>query len=107
MTWQPGRGGVQVWDDDLFDDDPRHGTIAGYRAHMRAVGRPCMECADAWTLYCRQQAHVDGRACVDCGRPVTRRATRCKQCAGRCFGGLLDAANRSKDHQFTTHRGEP
>lgn len=64
------------------DDDPRHGTHAGYKAHARHGTRPCDPCLNARTEYAlnRKQRKKDPVLCENCSIRLTR-SKHCRSCA--------------------------
>lgn len=59
----------------------KRGTHAGSRIHYRAGQRPCEPCRAASAKFERDRLYRINNPCAGCGKPVTRKATRCTSCS--------------------------
>lgn len=86
----------------MSPDDPRHGTLAGYREHFKGEKTPtCGPCRQAMSAYTQQRRHAAGTATVP-SRGYVRRV-RALQALGWSMNALaerLDADVRTLAHSL-------
>lgn len=63
-------------------DDPRHGTTAGYQAHLTAGVKMCDPCAKAARAY-RTKHRRPFEPCRSCAKPCQSRSGLCIACRPR------------------------
>lgn len=100
------KGGIRVWIGDEFPDPietpkverpetladvdelvcgTKRGTPAGAQKHYRAKSKTCEPCRIAANADAEKRRQNKTNTCVDCGKPITSRATRCNKCGSGKF----------------------
>lgn len=70
----------------MTEDDPRHGTPAGYPAHRRAGTTACGPCREVYnerTRQAKRQRAKRSDPCVSCTLPTVSKDRVCRACRHR------------------------
>lgn len=85
-------------------NDPRHGSLAGYRAHERAKHKPCDKCLVPRREQARKYAKPATSPCSICGTRCRSKIGVCKDCQRAANVGDAEVPKCANDCGRVTHR---